>query len=151
MSEAIYATRSSILASRASSQPPLPSDHWSTVTNLPYFTYLRREDAEQLIQHTENQYILRLCNDPGEWMNGRPNPNVFAITYTLSSNHQDLEPGEISYPILHSKIRRVPGKGFYFGDPQPAADEIYYPTITELLNASSLHGLRPLDVLKSLD
>lgn len=149
MSESIYATRSSRLASRASSQPPLPADHWSTVTNLPYFTYVRREEAEELIQHTENQYILRLCNDTTEWINGHPNPNVFVISYSLRAKHP--QPGEKTTRLLHSKLRRVPGKGFYFGDPQPAEDEIYYPTITELLNSSSLHGLRPLEGLATRD
>lgn len=148
MSEPVYVTRSTLLASR-DSQPPLPADHWTTVTNLPYFTYVRREEAEELIQHTENQYILRLCNDTTEWINDRPNPNVFVISYSLRMKHP--QPGEKNTRLLHSKLRRVPGKGFYFGDPQPAADEIYYPTITELLNASCLHVLRPLEGLATLD
>lgn len=148
MSESIYVTRSSLLASRAS-QPPLPADHWTTVTNLPYFTYVRREEAEELIQHTENQYILRLCNDTTEWINDRPNPNVLVISYSLLV--EGPQPGEKITRLLHSKVRRVPGKGFYVGDPQPAEDEIYYSTITELLNASYLDVLRPLEGLATLD
>lgn len=143
-----YIRRPSTLIS-AAPQAPVPADHWTTVTKLPYFTYVRREEAEELIQHTENQYILRLCNDTTEWINDRPNPNVFVISYSLRAKHP--QPGEKNTRLLHSKLRRVSGKGFYFGDSQPAADEIYYPTITELLNASSLHVLRPLEGLATLD
>jgi hypothetical protein len=127
---------------RQPSAAPLPADHWTTVTQLPYFHYMLREDAEQMLTNTENYYILRICNDPSEWINDRPNPDVFVISYTWRTDN--VQPGEAEVRIMHSKIRRRPNCGFYFGDRRDTDAGSFYPTVTELLHSTVLSGLQPL-------
>ena len=118
----------------------LPADHWSIVTKLPYFYYVQRPEAEEKIKNTENQYILRLSNDPIDSVEGRPNQNVFVISFTVGPVH--AAPGTEESRFRHTKVLRVPGHGFCFGNQYHPSKRLY-PTITELLNASDLHGLRP--------
>jgi hypothetical protein len=40
-----------------------------------------RQDALRLLANTQYTYLLRYCSEPSELINGRPNPNLFVLTY----------------------------------------------------------------------
>jgi hypothetical protein len=115
---------------------PVPSDHFSRITYLPYFKNVRRPEAEEILRDTTNTYIIRFCGDPSEFINGLPNPNVFVISYTIGNI-----PGE--FPIKHTKVYRFPESGLTFSNKLDSTI-VLFDTVTELIKNSRINMIKPL-------
>lgn len=112
----------------------LPSDHWSQLAYLPYFRYGTRQEIEAHLTGSLDQYVLRNCNDPAEFINGQPNPNLFVISYRTHDGAQMV--------YRHIKVLRVIGAGLTFTS--ASVRRMYFPTLRELLaNSVTTAHLQP--------
>lgn len=53
----------------------------------------------QPVSHNAQYYLFRLCGDPEELIDGKPNPNLFVLTFNDPSGMKNI------------KIFRFPGEG----------------------------------------
>lgn len=113
-------------------------DHWMNIAHLPYFCYGTRSEIEEKLRNSFRKYILRNCNDPSEFINGQPNPNLFVISYRDKSQ---LLPGEIIF--CHVKFLRVPDRGVALTN-RVKEDTRFFPTVKEMLANSSIYYIHPL-------
>lgn len=123
------------------SNPNLPRDHWLQIAYLPYFMYGTRQEVEERLRNTYNEYLLRNCNDPAEFIQGAPNPNLFVMSYrTNDPQHPD------QMTFHHIKFLRVEGRGLIFGNRADAAST-FFPTVTEMAaNSFTTRHLIPLSI-----
>lgn len=112
-------------------------DHWMNLAHLPYFIYATRQEAEAYLGESIGQYIIRNCNDPSEFINGAPNPNLFVISYR---EPDPSDPG--SYVFRHAKFLRVPEKGLTLSNRVQSTSR-FFPSMTEMISNSSVYYLTP--------
>jgi len=113
-------------------------DHWLNIAHLPYFCYGTRSEIEAKLENSVRKFILRNCNDPTEFIERQPNPNLFVISYR---DINPLLPGDIVF--CHAKFTRVPDRGFALTN-RVKEDTRFFPTIKEMLANSSIYYLKPL-------
>lgn len=112
-------------------------DHWMNLAHLPYFIYATRPEAEAYLEQSIGQYIIRNCNDPSEFINGAPNPNLFVISYR---EPEPLAPG--SYVFRHVKFLRVPERGLTMTNRVYPAS-CFFPSMQEMIANSSIYYIKP--------
>ncbi len=112
-------------------------DHWMNIAHLPYFRYGTRREIEELLSSTLKQYIVRNCNDPSEFINGIPNPNLFVISFR---EKESVGPGVDSF--YHIKFLRVPEKGLTMSNKVTESSR-FFPSITEMIANSSVYYITP--------
>lgn len=115
-------------------------DHWMNIAHLPYFIYATRAETEEKLKDTSCEYILRNCNDPSEFINGIPNPNLFVLSY----KEKGAFPGE-SAVFRHIKMLRVPEKGVAFTNKETPFTK-FFPSVQELISNSSVYYVKPLTI-----
>jgi len=115
-------------------------DHWTNIVYLPYFMYATRSEAENKINGTIYKYIIRCCNDPAEFINGQPNPNMFVISYCADDSN---EPGS-NIVYRHTKFLRVPDCGITFSIKVTSTTK-FFPTVNEMIANSSIYYIKPLE------
>jgi hypothetical protein len=115
----------------------LPIDHWLNLENLVYYKNIDRAQAEQLLEGTINRFIIRSCGDVTEFINDRPNPNLFVISFNTEDKNN---PGKIIR--IHSKVRRINNFGLTFSNRIDLTTK-FYSTLSKLINSSSIHMITP--------
>lgn len=117
----------------------LPPDHWSQLAYLPYFRYGTRQEIEAHLAGSVDQFVLRNCNDPTEFIEGQPNPNLFVVSYRTQDGQTMV--------YRHIKVIRMAGVGIAFLAAVNAAARRYFPTLRELLaNSVTTAHLQPYRV-----
>lgn len=112
-------------------------DHWMNLAHLPYFIYATRQEAETYLGQSIGRYIIRNCNDPAEFIDGAPNPNLFVLSYR---EPEPLDPG--SYVFRHVKFLRVPQKGLTLSN-RVNQSSVFFPSLKEMLANSSIYYITP--------
>lgn len=115
----------------------LPIDHWLNLENLVYYKNIDRAQAEQLLEGTIHRFILRPCGDITEFINDRPNPNLFVISFNTEDKN---DPGKIMR--IHSKVRRINNFGLTFSNRIDLTTK-FYPSLSKLIANSNIHMITP--------
>lgn len=113
------------------------TDHWMNLAHLPYFRYATRQEAEAYLGQTVKKYIIRNCNDPSEFIQGIPNPNLFVVSYR---EEDPIHPG--SFVFRHIKFLRVPPLGITFSN-KVIENTQFFPSLREMIANSSVYYITP--------
>jgi hypothetical protein len=115
----------------------LPIDHWLNLENLVYYKNVNRVQAEQLLEGKINHFILRSCGDVTEFINDRPNPNLFVISFNTEKSDN---PGQIIN--CHVKVRRINNFGLTFSNRIDLTTK-FYSTLSKLIESSNIYMITP--------
>lgn len=115
----------------------LPIDHWLNLENLVYYKNVNRVQAEQLLEGKINRFILRSCGDVTEFINDRPNPNLFVISFNTEKSDN---PGQIIN--YHVKVRRINNFGLTFSNHIDLTTK-FYSTLSKLIESSNIYMITP--------
>jgi hypothetical protein len=112
-------------------------DHWMNIAHLSYFRYATRSEAEAYLGQSIRKFIIRNCNDPSEFIQGIPNPNLFVISYR---DADPIHPG--AFVFCHAKFLRVPPQGITLSNKVTESTR-FFPSISEMLANSSIYYITP--------